>query len=77
MNVFLIFQLWRPDILEPVEVQRHTEPHFKDLVNANVDLEAQGRDTAFIMSHALLKKAISPLSGNSNNSRLFAPQKPT
>ena len=38
-------------------VQRHTVPHFKGQINAKVELEAQGRDTTFIMGHALLKKA--------------------
>ena len=43
--------------LELLGVQRHTVAHFKGLINVKVDLEAQGRDTSFIMGHALLKKA--------------------
>ena len=40
---FLIDRLWRLVSLEPVGVQRHTVAHFKALINAKVDLEAQGR----------------------------------
>ena len=39
-------------------VQRHTVSHFKGLINAKVDLEAQGRDISFIMGHTHLKKAV-------------------
>ena len=36
-------------------VQRRNGPHFKGLINAKVDLEAQGRDTTFTLCHAQLK----------------------
>ena len=39
-------------------VQRRNVPHFKALINAKVDLEAQGRYTTFTLHHALWKKAI-------------------
>ena len=39
-------------------VQRHTVPHFKGLINAKVDLEAQGRDTTFTLCHAQVQGAI-------------------
>ena len=44
--------------MEPLGIQRPTVAHFKGLINAKVDLEAQGCDTTFIMGHAHLKKAI-------------------
>ena len=44
--------------MEPLGVQRHTVPHFKGLINAKVDLEAQGRDTTFTLCHAQLRKPI-------------------
>ena len=39
-------------------VQRRHVPHFKGLIYAKVDLEAQGRDSTFTFCHALLKTAI-------------------
>ena len=39
-------------------VQRRHVPHFKGLIYAKVDLEAQGRDSTFTICHALVKKAI-------------------
>ena len=39
-------------------VQRRNVPHFKGLINAKVDLGAQGRDTTFILCHAQLRKPI-------------------
>ena len=39
-------------------VQRHNVLHFKGLIVLYLDDQAQGRDTTFIMGHALLKKAI-------------------
>ena len=39
-------------------VQRRHVPHFKGLIYAKVDLEAQGRDSTFTFCHAQLKKAI-------------------
>ena len=44
--------------LEPVGVQRRNVPHFKGLINAKVDLGAQGRDTTFTLCHAQLRKPI-------------------
>ena len=44
--------------LEPLGVQRRYVPHFKGLISAKVDLEAQGRDSTFTFCHAQLKKAI-------------------
>ena len=37
-------------------VQRRHVPHFKGLIYAKVDLEAQGRDSTFTFCHALLIK---------------------
>ena len=45
-------------IFEAVGVQRRNVPHFKGLIDAKVDLEAQGRDTTFTLCHAQLKKAV-------------------
>ena len=39
-------------------VERRHVPHFKGLIYAKVDLEAQSRDSTFTFRHALLKKAI-------------------
>ena len=39
-------------------VQRRNVPHFKGLINAKVDLEAQGCDTTFTLCHAQLHKPI-------------------
>ena len=39
-------------------VQRRNVPHFKGLINAKVDLGAQGRDTTFTLCHAQLRKPI-------------------
>ena len=36
-TVFLLFQLWRTAILEPVGVQRHNVHHFKGLIVHNLD----------------------------------------
>ena len=44
--------------VDPVGVQKRTISHFKGLISAKVDLEAQGRDSTFTLCHALLKKAI-------------------
>ena len=44
--------------LEPLGAQRRYAPHFKGLISVKVELEAQGHDSTFIFSHALLKKAI-------------------
>ena len=57
-DVFSFIQLWRLVFLEPLGVQRHYVPHFKGLISAKVDLEAQGRDSTFTFCHAHLKKAI-------------------
>ena len=38
--------------------QRRHVPHFKGLIYAKVELEAQGRDSTFTICHALWKKAI-------------------
>ena len=53
-----IVQLWRLVFLEPLGVQWPYVPHFKGLISAKVDLEAQGRDSTFTFCHAHLKKAI-------------------
>ena len=45
-------------IFRTTGVQRHYVSHLKALINAKVDLEAQGRDITFIMGHVHLKKAI-------------------
>ena len=37
-------------------VQIRYVTHFKDLINAKMDLEAQGRDSIFTFGHAQLKK---------------------
>ena len=37
-------------------VQRSHVPHFKGLIYAKVDLEAQGRDSTFTFCYAQLKK---------------------
>ena len=55
---FFVFQLWRPEFLEPLGVQRHTVPHFKGLIELYLDLQAQGRDSTFTICHALVKRAI-------------------
>ena len=55
---FLFVQLSRLVFLEPLGVQRRYVPHFKGLIYAKVDLEAQGRDSTFTICHALVKKAI-------------------
>ena len=55
---FSIIQLWRLVFLEPVGVQRHYVAHLKALINAKVDLEAQGRGSTINICHAQLKKAI-------------------
>ena len=44
--------------LEPLGVQRCNVPHFKGLIYAKLELEAQGRDSTFTICHPLLKKAI-------------------
>ena len=41
-----------------MEVQRHTVPHFKGLIELYLDLQAQGRDSTFTICHALVKRAI-------------------
>ena len=43
------------DFFEPIGVQRWHVPHFKGLISAKVDLEAQGRDSTFTFCHANLK----------------------
>ena len=44
-----------------VKVDRRCHvPHFKGLIYAKVDPEAQGRDSIFTICQALLKKAILP-----------------
>ena len=45
-------------VLEPLGVQRRYVPHFKGLISAKVDLEAQVRESTFTFCHAQLKKAI-------------------
>ena len=44
--------------MEPKGVQRRYVPHLKGLISGKVELEAQGRDSTFIICYALLKKAI-------------------
>ena len=39
-------------------VQRRYVPHFKGLISAKVELEAQGRESTFTFCHALWNKAI-------------------
>ena len=39
-------------------VQKRNVPHFKGLICAKVDLEAQGRESTFTFCYAQLKKAI-------------------
>ena len=55
---FSIVALWQLVSLEPLGVQRRNVPHFKGLIYAKVELEAQGRNSTFTFHHALLKKAI-------------------
>ena len=50
-DFFSIVQLWRLVFLEPLGVQRRYVPHFKGLISAKVELEAQGRDSAFTFFH--------------------------
>ena len=57
-RTFSIVQLWRLIFLEPLRVKRHYVSHFKGLISAKVELEAQGRDSTFTICHTLLKKAI-------------------
>ena len=38
--------------------QKHNVPHFKGLICAKVDLEAQGRESTFTFCYAQLKKAV-------------------
>ena len=45
--------------LDQLGVQKRNVPHFKGLIYAKVELEAQGRDSTFTICHALLKIAIS------------------
>ena len=35
-----------------------SSPHFKGLIYAKVELEAQGRDSTFTICHTLVKRAI-------------------
>ena len=56
--MFSIVQLWRLVFLEPLEVQRRHVPHFKGLIYAKVDLEAQVHDNTFTICHTFLEKAI-------------------
>ena len=51
-------KIWWLVFLKPMGVQRRHVPHFKGLICAKVDLEAQGRDSTFTFCHAHLKKAI-------------------
>ena len=44
--------------LEPLGVERRYVPHFKGLIYAKVDLEAQGRGITFTSCHTQLKRAI-------------------
>ena len=44
--------------VDPVRVHRHNVPHFKGLIDAKVDLEAQGHGSTFTLCHAQLKTAI-------------------
>ena len=44
--------------LEPLVVQRRYVSHFKALIRAKVELEAQGRGITFNFLHFPLKKAI-------------------
>ena len=55
---FSIVQLRRLVFLKPLRVQRRYVPHLKGLIDAKVDLKAQGRDSTFTFRHALLEKAI-------------------
>ena len=48
-DVFSIVQIWRLVFLEPLGVQRRHVPHFKGLIYAKVDLEAQGRGSTFTL----------------------------
>ena len=45
-------------ILEPLGVHKRYVSHFKGLISAKVDLEAQGHGITFTLCHSLLKKAI-------------------
>ena len=57
-DVFSNVQIWWPVFLEPFGVKRRNVPHFKGLIYAKVELEAQGHDSTFTICHAPLKKAI-------------------
>ena len=53
----------------------HNVPHFKGLINAKVELEAQGRDSTFTICHPLLKKAILEFRlKKGNRSNIFLPE---
>ena len=43
-------------ILEPLRVKTCYVSHFKGLISAKVELEAQGRGITFTLCHALLNK---------------------
>ena len=58
MDVFsTVKPLWLV-FLEPLRVKRRYVSHFKGLISAKVELEAQGSDSTFTICLALLKKAI-------------------
>ena len=44
--------------LEPLEVREPNLPHFKVLINSDLNPRVQGRDSTFTFCHTLLKKAI-------------------
>ena len=44
--------------MKPVGVQRRNVPHFKGLIMLNLDFEAQGHGSTFILCHGHLKKGI-------------------
>ena len=44
--------------MEPLGVNERYVPHFKGLIYAKVELEAQGRGSTFTSCHAQLKRAI-------------------
>ena len=57
-SILLVKQIWRLAIMKPCRVQRCNVRHFKGLIKLNLDFEAQGRGSSFILWHGHLEKAI-------------------
>ena len=58
MEIFFNRSTLTAGIFETTGFQRRNASHFKGLISAKVELEAQGCDSTFTICHTLLKKAI-------------------